>query len=260
MTARSLGGAGVLVTRPAHLAGELIDAVTAAGGKPLPFPVIDIVPRDATEVAGELERMPSADVVVFVSRNAVTCGLDLFRGTAACIAAIGPATARALRAAGREPDIVPERGFDSEHLLTHPALADVDGQRVVIVRGDSGRELLAETLTERGATVDYLEVYGRALHHHDARDLKDTERRFAAGRVRFVTAMSVGTLENLLALLPRDCLDEAAGARLVTPSERVIQTAVKRLPQVRSLLADGPGATEMVDAMIADLETDNAHD
>lgn len=252
MNGRSLGGAGVLVTRPAQLAGELIEAVTAAGGEPFAFPVIDIVARPTDAVAAELAGLAPADVIVFVSRNAVAYGLEALRGSAARIAAVGPATARALEAAGHAVDVVPASGFDSEHLLAHPALEDVAGKRVRIVRGDGGRELLAETLTQRGATVDYVAVYRRTRHRFDAEELDDVSKRIVDGRLRFVTAMSVGTLDHLLGALPRNALDKLPGARLVTPSARVIQTAVKRIPGIRSLLATGPGATQMVAAMIAD--------
>ncbi len=101
MTAARLGGDGVLVTRPAHLADELADAVAAAGGRVIAFPVIDIVPEDPANVAGALSRLAPADIVIFVSRNAVQHGLDTLDSKAA-IAAIGPATRDALRGpAGR---------------------------------------------------------------------------------------------------------------------------------------------------------------
>lgn len=252
MSSRSLRGAGVLVTRPAHLADELVVAVRAADGEPFAFPVIDIVPRAKDAVAAELAAAPAPDIVVFVSRNAVTHGIGTLHGSTARVAAVGPATARALDAAGRAADIVPRTGFDSEHLLAHPVLRDVSGLTVRIVRGDGGRELLGETLAKRGATVTYLGVYRREPHRFDADEITGIARRIGDGRVRFVTAMSVATLDNMLNALPGECFDASGRTRLVTPSERVIQTAMNRIPSVRSLLATGPGATQMVDAMIAD--------
>lgn len=262
MNESRLDGAGVLVTRPEPLARELIDAVTAAGGEALPFPVIDILPRGADAIAADLAAMPAADIAVFVSRNAVAHGLAALTTSPARVAAIGPATAGALAAAGRPADIVPRQGFDSEHLLAEPAFHDVAGKRIRIVRGEDGRELLARTLRERGAAVDYLAVYRRERHRYSADELAAIERLWNEGRIRFLTAMSVASLENLLELLPATCRDRLHRARLVTPSERVIQTALERIPRVRSLLAAGPGATCMVAAMLADRppHTDNAHD
>ena len=54
MTAGPLTGVGVLVTRPAHQSGELGDAIESAGGHPILFPVIDIVPRDNQQIKADL--------------------------------------------------------------------------------------------------------------------------------------------------------------------------------------------------------------
>jgi len=262
MRTGGLCGAGVLVTRPAQLAEELVAAISAAGGLALPYPVIDIVPRAAAAVAIDAARLPAPDIVVFVSRNAVACGFDTLAHQAARIAAIGPATARALAARGRPADIVPAGGFDTEHLLAEPPLHDVAGRHVRIVRGDDGREMLATTLRERGATVDYLPVYRREPHHASARERSALARRWRDGGVHFITVLSVATFDNLLALLPAACLDALDVPLLVTPSDRVIQTALERMPQIRTLKAAGPGATEMVAAMTASSrsQTDDAHD
>ncbi len=80
--------------------------------------------------------------------------------------------------------------------------------------------------------------------------------------MRFVTAMSVASLDNLLRLLPAACLKNLAAAQLVTPSTRVIQTALERIPAVPALLAKSPRAMHMVEAMVAGRRprTDDAHD
>lgn len=258
----SLGGAGVLVTRPKHQARELIDAVTDAGGVALPFPVIDIEAREPAAIRTDAGLLQTPDIVVFVSRNAVLHGLGTMSGLTARIAAIGPATAEALAAAGHRADIVPAYGYDSEHLLSEDAFDDVSGRRVRIIRGDGGRELLGRTLRERGAAVDYLAVYRRVRHRFSAAEIAAVAERWQRGEVRFFTAMSIASLDFLLGSLPAACLERIALARLVTPSERVIQTALARIPQVHSMLAAGPGAGDMVAAMIDSLRprTDDAHE
>ncbi|MEX0709374.1 MAG: uroporphyrinogen-III synthase [Woeseia sp.] len=262
MTEAQLGGDGVLVTRPAHLAHELADAVTAAGGRVIAFPVIDIVPEDPTVVAGTLARLAPPDIVIFISRNAVLHGLGTLGRNRVAIAAIGPATRDALVAAGRQVDIEPAGGFASEDLLAEPALANVGGKRIRIIRGKGGRELLAATLERRGAAVDYLDVYRREPHCFSRDELAKLARRWQAGEVRFVTAMSVASLDNLLRLLPAACLENLAAAQLVTPSTRVIQTALERIPSVPALLAKSPRATHMVEAMVAGRRPrmDDAHE
>ena len=96
MSDTALAGAGILVTRPAHQAHELIAAIEGAGGRAIPFPVLKIVAINPDKVAAARASMPAPDVVVFVSRNAVDHGIDYVGN--GLIAAIGPATAAAIEA------------------------------------------------------------------------------------------------------------------------------------------------------------------
>lgn len=244
-----LAGVGVLVTRPASQAGELVSAIEAAGGHSIAFPVIEIAPRSPQRIQADLSGRGDADIVIFISRNAVEHGLA-WSGDAA-IAAVGPATAAAIEAAARVVDIRPASGFDSESLLEEPALNDVRGKTVRIIRGNGGRELLATTLRERGADVDYLEVYARRMPDYTASQIEAIERQFENGEIGAVVVMSVQSLGNLLALLPESCHGALAKTRLVTPASRVIKEIKDRLPGCPATLADGPGADEIVRAIAA---------
>ncbi|MCH8303270.1 MAG: uroporphyrinogen-III synthase, partial [Proteobacteria bacterium] len=206
MSEAGLAGCGVLITRPEHQSQELAAGVKAAGGTVFHFPAIDIVGRDMDEIRRKLTALAEPDIIVFVSRNAVTHGLAAVKDCHARIAAVGPATRHAIESAGGTVDIFPESGFDSEHLLKHAALQDVDGRNVMIVRGQSGRELLAETLRERGANVDYLCVYERTPYEPTPAELEDLESALVEGRIRFVTVMSVETLEYLVQIIPAQAL------------------------------------------------------
>ncbi len=250
MTQRGLAGAGVLLTRPRHQAGELAAAIAAAGGRVIDFPVMDIVGRDRRAVEADLDSVGESDIVIFVSANAVRHGLSAARGGAR-LAAIGAATAAALEAAGRRVDILPVAGFDSEALLAEPALVAVGGRRILIVRGNGGRELLGDTLRQRGARVDYLAVYERRPHCPDDAALAAVTREFATGGIGFVIAMSVQSFEFLLELLPGTCRRALPAARLVTPSARVLKTAQQAVPRMRPLLAASPRAGDLVAAMLA---------
>lgn len=242
-----LNGLGVLVTRPAGQADELCTAIEAAGGRAVRFPVIEIVPRDPDAVRRDAARLPAPDIAVFVSANAVRYGLGYVAG--ARVAAVGPATVATVRAAGRRVDIRPPAGFDSEHLLTAPELQSVAGLAVRILRGNAGRELLAETLRGRGARVDYLPVYSRRRPDMNAATLSRLETDWAAGGIGAVTVMSVESLANLLAMLPDDCRHRLRGTPLVTPAARVLKELQDRLPGAPTIQADGPDATAMVRAI-----------
>jgi uroporphyrinogen-III synthase len=234
-----------------HQAGELITAIEAAGGTAVAFPAIEVQGRNAAVVREEDASLPPADIVIFTSPNAVDFGLHAVAEDGVRIAAIGPSTQAALERAGRSVDIRSESGFDSEHLLAHPELRSVRGKRVRIVRGDTGRRLLAEALRERGATVDYLSVYRRLPARPSPAALADIERTWRSGGIDCVTVMSVETLEHLLSILPDFCRDALNATILVTPSRRVIQTAAEKIPAAQTTLAPGPQAADMLRALIA---------
>jgi uroporphyrinogen-III synthase len=254
MTDSPLHGVGVLVTRPRAQAAELISLIQDNGGNAICFPVIDILPRDNSTVAAEAASLPTPDIALFVSRNAVDYGLayagDAMKG------ATGPATAAAIAARGQAVDILSKRGFDSESLLEEPALQNVTGKNIRIIRGVGGRGLLAKTLRERGATVDYLSVYERRLPDCSPELLSEVENAWRDGRIQAITVMSVQTLKNLLELLPNWCRQRIENVPLVTPTARVIKEALDLCPAARTLLASGPQAADMVAAIIETQRTD----
>lgn len=255
MNDSGLAGCGVMITRARHQAHELQAAIEDAGGSAYLFPAIDITGRDSDEIARELAALPDPDIVIFVSGNAVAYGLAAIGKTNARIAAVGPATRAAIESTGIDVDVFPQDGFDSEHLLKHEALHDVRNRTVVIVRGQSGRELLADTLRGRGADVHYLCVYSRVPHEPTVAEMEDLEFGLSDGRIRFVTVMSVETLESLVRMLPPRCLKLLRKATLVAPSARVIQKASELIPGVATALAPGPQAPAMVDTLIRHWQT-----
>ena len=251
MNETGLGGFVVLVTRPEHQADELVTAIDEAGGEAIRFPVIDIEPQDSGDVSRCLEALPAADITIFISTNAVMYGLHCVNGDETAIAVIGPATKSAIESAGRQVDIFPAQGYDSEHLLTAAELQDVSGKIIRIIRGDGGRELLADTLRERGATVDYLSVYRRLTRTYSPKLLAGLEHRWRDGQVNCVIAMSVDSLDSLFEILPAGCRELLGKTPLVTPSTRVLQAASDKIPNAKVLLADSPTTDDMVRALIA---------
>jgi uroporphyrinogen-III synthase len=90
--------------------------------------------------------------------------------------------------------IAPEGRFDSEALLELPALTDVAGKRIVIFRGEGGRELLGDTLTARGAHLEYAECYRRTRPRADVSPLM---RAWARHEVHAVVVTSSGGMSHL---------------------------------------------------------------
>lgn len=161
-----LAGLQVLNTRPARQAAALTLRLQAAGAQVSELALIQIVPLDLLpdkkRLLLDLDRY---DGLIFVSANAARYGLDAAADYwpqwphRLPAFAVGERTAALLRAAGLTV-MVPAQA-DSEGLLALPALQDVRGRKFLLWRGEGGRELLAETLRARGATLDVLELYRR---------------------------------------------------------------------------------------------------
>ena len=119
------------------------------------------------------------------------------------------------------------------------------------MRGSDGRELLADTLRERGARVQYLSVYERRATQHAPAEVSSLAMRWRAGEVSQVLVMSVQSLTNLLHILPAADHELLRQTRLVTPSKRVIQTASEQLPGISTTLAGGPRTGDVIRALAA---------
>lgn len=248
MADRTLEGVGVLVTRPAEQARELVAEIGRRGGRAIVFPSLEIVPRDRDDLSRELEDLATPDITVFISRNAVAHGIDYAAGK---LAAIGPATAGALRDAGRVVDIVPAGGYDSEHLLAEPSFRDIAGRTVRIIRGSAGREKLADTLRHRGAAVDYVAAYERRLPDYKADEIERLERHWRGGEIDAVVVMSVESLDNLETLLPAACRRMLTETLLVSPAARVLKHALDRHPGWPVLLTAGPQAPDIASCLVS---------
>ena len=223
---RPLAGRSVLVTRPAHQAAALAQAIRAAGGDALVFPALAIEAVPADELAASLAQVREADIVLFISPNAAQFGMAAIQtggGLPASVEvfAVGPGTARALRERNLGGVVVPD-GQDSEALLALPQLQQVAGKRVVIVRGVGGRPLLADTLAARGAQVHFMECYRRVRPQADAASLL---ARWRAGGIDAVTVTSAETLDNLAALLGEAGRPLLLHTPLFAPHEKIADAA-----------------------------------
>ena len=195
-----LNGAGVVITRPARQAAGLAREVAALGGKPLMFPAIVILPPEDPAALREVQRnLGRYDYAIFVSANAVEYGVGDPSAWPPHLLPLapGPGTAAALAAVGIANARVPATTMDSEGLLALPELVDVAGRRIVIFRGDGGRELLRTALEARGATVEQIECYRRARPTAGAGGLIEAWRD---KRIDAVTLTSSEGLDNLWAL------------------------------------------------------------
>ena len=220
-----LQGLSVLVTRPREQADALCERIERAHGRPVRFPVLEIVPLPDLEPARRvLARAEEADLLIFISANAVRHAFPLLPEALPAglqVAAVGQATARALAEIGLTPDLLPEGRFDSEGLLALPQLQEMTGKRVIIVRGEGGRETLRETLEARGAEVLYAELYRRRCSERSAASLVDQWDRMA----QTVVVTSVAVFDCLWSLLGPAGQERLRQTPLVVLSERIARKA-----------------------------------
>ncbi|MFA7292076.1 MAG: uroporphyrinogen-III synthase [Rhodocyclaceae bacterium] len=225
-----LAGRTVVVTRPRAQADTLAAAIAAAGGEPLIFPLLEIgPPPDTQPLEAALAHIGDYRLAVFISPNAVDYSVPtlLAQGgwpSGLLAAAVGQGTVRALAALGVEGAVAPTTRFDSEALLELPELqADhVAGCRVAIFRGDGGRELLADTLRERGATVDCISCYSRSAPAGGAGPLL---ARWHAGRLDALTVSSSEGLRYLLDMLDAEGRRWLAKTPVFVPHARIAENA-----------------------------------
>ena len=180
MTDTPLAGLTIVVTRPREQATKLMQGISRLGGNPVLLPLLEISPPgDPVVLTAQIARLAEFQLAMFISPNAVQYGMAAIQAAGGLpsdlrIATPGQGSARALRELGIESILAPQEGFDSESLLALPELQDMASKRVLILRGDGGRELLGDTLKQRGAQVEYAECYRRAKPTFDAATLLDT--------------------------------------------------------------------------------------
>lgn len=231
----SLSGLTIVNTRPKKQALALSQILKNAGARVIEQPVIEIT--DITDTLDDDDwksRLLQVDIIIFISANAVEYFLQwyvsqsgarqnnntndtppkeekdfgLFSGNMR-IATVGKATAKGLQSQSEQllgeaifADIVPDQGNDSESLLKHPAFKNCTNKNILIVRGQGGREYLAEQLRHRGARVDYMEVYQRSMASL-TRVGEEIELLELIGnkQVDFIVITSSEGLSNLLSLV-----------------------------------------------------------
>lgn len=202
--ANDLSDMRVMVTRPAQQAEPLMTQLTAAGARPWLFPLLEITPCPSTELERQIQQLEQYDMAIFISPNAVHYGVDAVTAvrpwpTSLLLATIGTGSAHELeRRLHRIPDIIPAGGYDSEALLAETAMQHVDGKRILIFRGQGGREQLAKTLRARGAMVDYAEVYERRRPQVDTGPLNEALR---SKMIDVIVITSSEAMDNLLTMV-----------------------------------------------------------
>jgi len=221
----------IMLTRPAQQAGTLSAYIQAAGGTVFLFPTLEIHTVElAPQDQEKLENINQYDIIIFISPNAVEHGLKHLQASAPLsrhiqLATIGKGSSQALSTLlGRQPDICPNENFNSEGLLALDALQNVSDKRILIIRGNGGREHLKQTLQQRGASVDYLSAYQRIKPATDSTNLVQYLQN---KQIAVIVITSAESLKNLVELTPAEVAVTLLGLPLLLINKRLIDVANK---------------------------------
>ncbi len=243
--ALALANIGVAITRPINQAKKLTQLIQAAGGNVISFPLIEITALDDyTAFEQIVADINSFDWILFISSNAVENSMPrlIKQGIPKHLkfAAIGPTTAKILQLFGINEVLIPQDRFDSESLLSLPAMKIMQGKKVMIVRGIGGRDVLANTLTERGAIITFAECYQRVNPQTNCHVL---EQAYKDGKLHAIVVTSSEAMRYLLAMAGESnwlkqitiCVNHARVAE--QPLEMELKVKVAKAPGDEAMLA-----------------------
>lgn len=232
---KPLNSLRVLITRPAHQATDLCKHIAQYGGIPIRFPTVAIKIIDP---GNKVEKINTADFVVFLSPNGVTTALpfctELLQQARPRfkLLAVGPSTAQTLADNHFTVDYLPKTTFNSEGLSALPILQAIEDKNVLIFQGEQGRSHLAEVLTQRGAKIELITTYQRICP--SILDLSIP----LVNQVDILLSTSTTGIENLVTLLYPYWKSALFAKPLVVVSPRVAQFAQQIGFVKKPLIAD----------------------
>lgn len=240
----------VLVTRPEPQAHQLSDAIRAAGGEPVELPMLAIrVYPENQAIKDKILNLDFYDIVITVSPTAAKAGLALIDNYWPQVPAhlmwlaVGAASRQILLDYGLDAK-APDDGSNSESLLQMPALQNVTGLRILIMKGKDGRPMLAETLAAAGANVDSMDLYERDIPQYSEDELSAI---MSHHKPDVVTATSVAIIENLEAIVS-PVLPGLKALPLIVASERIAARA-EHLGFKQVIIAKGASDEALLNAL-----------
>jgi len=202
-----LTGLRVLVGRARHQAGALSAQLRKLGAEVLEIPFIEIRnPRSFKPLDHALKNLPAHDWLILTSVNGVEAmweRLSKLHVTEKSlrhlrIAAIGPATKKAIEKRGLKVNVVPEE-YVAESVVKS-LRKQVKGKRVLLIRAKVARDVIPRELRKAGAAVDAVEAYETVVPRASRVRLRAALKK-PNKRPDVITFTSSSTVKNFVALL-----------------------------------------------------------
>ncbi len=256
---RPLFGKRIVVTRSVERSRELGDALENLGAEAIVAPTFRIVAPDDPEgvdrIAASVDRF---DWIVFESAAsaarllaALSRGpLDLRALSRALLCAVGPSTADQLAANGLKADVViPELRVESV-ADAMAAKAPIAGREILVVRPDHERNVMADTLTERGASVTDLVAYRTEAAAPDSPAAQRIYRMLLDGQVDAVTFTSPTAVQRFATIIGEEQAADLLGTTVVAAIGPVTAAAALELGITPAIVADTYTVPGLVQAMV----------
>ena len=251
-----LAGKTIVITRPMRQSKAVGDRLTRMGANVIAFALIAIEPpTDKPLLLTKLNNLKRYDYLIFTSRNAVEMTFATLTqppqsqaftlANTTQVAAVGKQTAQALEKQGVLVSIVPTAMFNSEALLEHAALQNVEAKRIAIVRGEGGRDLLQSTLQQRGGLVEYIDVYRRVCPVTNLLPLVKCQAQRGIDIIVLTSVEGISTLFKLGA--GQDWLTRAT---LLVGSQRMAAFVSATGHQGKVIVADDPSDDQVIRSLI----------
>lgn len=220
----------ILVTRPSPAGEQLVNRLRARGKSAWHLPLIDFTPgNDLPHLAQRLADLMAGDLLFIVSQHAINYAHPWLTQQGVTwparlrYFAVGRTTGLRLHDLCGLPVSYPDEGETSEDLLRLPALARIEGKRALILRGNGGREVLEQTLRQRGVHTTYCECYRRSPIHYDG---EEQGRRMRTLGIDTLVITSGEMLQQFYTLMPEYYRHAwLTHCRLIVISERLAMLA-----------------------------------
>lgn len=207
---KPLFGKRIIITRSREQSKKMAHRISELGGEPILFPTIQIAdPLDTAPLDDAIRKVGEFDWVIFTSVNGVErffrrffeiCD-DIRDLAGPRLGAIGPVTSAEIRKHGLKVDLLAKE-FVAEGVLELLSDEDVRGKRFLIPRAEKAREILPETLTQRGGQVQVVSVYRTILP--DSTDIDAARNMLARKEVDAITFTSSSTVTHFVQMLGKD--------------------------------------------------------
>jgi uroporphyrinogen III methyltransferase / synthase len=200
---KPLFGKRIIVTRAREQASEFLSALSEMGAECLEFPTIKVIPPESWEGLdrgiGNTETyhwliLTSVNGVKYFFDRLETLGRDVRDLKGVKIAAIGPATAEAVKSKGLRIDLIPEE-YRAESVVEAFRKEGIQGKRILLPRALEAREVLPQELLKLGAVVDVVEAYRTVKPEEDREAVMALLRQ---GDIHMVTFTSSSTVSNFM--------------------------------------------------------------